>query len=186
MQLVSRSNDIFKVIALHVPTNESVEVKVYKSCRKKNVRRQIAVLQHLGRVPCVQRIRDVVRNPKSHNYCLVTDNFDCVSFKLNPKQFTLPLLQKFLRSVLVTLDSVHSRGVIHKNINLDTVLFNPKDGAIELVDFDFAEFYEPEKEYVADASSPNFKAPEELIRYRCLTYAVDVWAVGVLLASIVC
>ena len=55
---------------------------------------------------------------------------------------------------------------------------------MKIIDFGQSDFYEPFKEFNTKVSSLFYKAPELIIDYSYYTYSTDIWAAGIIFASI--
>jgi casein kinase II subunit alpha len=97
----------------------------------------------------------------------------------------MPLLKTYMRDLLSTLDFIHSKGIIHRDIKPHNVLFDPSTKALKIIDFGLAEFYNWEMAMSPKVASRYFKAPELLMETPYYNYSIDVWAVGIIFASIV-
>lgn len=153
--------------------------------RKKHLRRQIAVLTHLNEVPNIQKLRDIIKDPKSNDYCLISDIFDSYSGQLSSTEFSLNKLQSLMRQLFVTVDQFHARGVIHRNLSNESIVFKEKENSLQISKFEHSDFYIPNKHLDDDVGYLCFKAPETFMKNYRITYAVDIWAIGILLASLV-
>jgi casein kinase II subunit alpha len=75
---------------------------------------------------------------------------------------------------------------MHRDIKPHNVLINHPKRTLKIVDFGLAEFYFPEKDYSSKVASLYYKAPELLLGSVRYDYSVDIWAVGMILAGLVC
>jgi len=101
--------------------------------------------------------------------------------------------EKMLRQVMFGIISgmacIHSAGVLHRDLRLLNVLVSRKSGEIDakICDFGMGRGYNRKNLNMTSLSIVSVKeysAPEGLLS-PCYTYAVDVWAVGCIMASIV-
>ena len=90
-----------------------------------------------------------------------------------------------MRELLSTLDFIHSKGIIVRDVKPHNILYNFKSGQMKIIDFGLAEFYVPENHMSPRVATRFFKAPELLLDTEFYNYSVDIWAVGVIFASIV-
>ena len=56
---------------------------------------------------------------------------------------------------------------------------------LRIIDWGCAEFYYPSKEYEVRVGSRYTKGPELLVNHRTYNYAMDIWAVGCMMAGMV-
>eukprot|EP00977_Amphora_coffeiformis_P001733 scaffold337_cov172-Amphora_coffeaeformis.AAC.7 len=55
-----------------------------------------------------------------------------------------------------------------------------------LIDLGLADFYRPNQKYNVRVASRHYKSPELLVGYEYYDYALDLWGVGCILASLLC
>lgn len=88
--------------------------------------------------------------------------------------------------LLTTLDHLHSRGVVHRDVKLENIMFedacNPE--RIRLIDFGLATFYRPDEPLSDACGTPHCIAPEVLCPTPAYGPGVDVWASGVALFTL--
>eukprot|EP00939_MAST-03C_sp_MAST-3C-sp1_P000603 g603.t1 len=160
-------------------------VKVLKPVRKGKVKREIKILQNLCGGPNIALLRDVVRDNHTNTTSLVFDYIQNVHFRdLYPKLSVLEL-KYYLFELLKALDFCHARGIMHRDVKPHNIMIDHRNYRLCLIDWGLAEFYRPGIEYNVRVASRYFKAPELLVDLREYNYAVDMWGVGCILASIV-
>jgi len=87
------------------------------------------------------------------------------------------------QQILMALNYMHSRNIVHRDVKLENVLMQTKnkdDLAIKLTDFGFAKIFYKERGLTDILGSPLYMAPE-ILRKKPYGTAVDIWAAGVLL-----
>lgn len=115
----------------------------------------------------------------------MTENFEHDNFESYYQDFSLPLLKQYMKALFSTLDFIHSKGIIHRDIKPHNILFNTAAKTMKIIDFGLAEFYYPDQAMSPRVASRYFKAPELLLEMDFYNYSVDIWAVGIIFASIV-
>lgn len=97
------------------------------------------------------------------------------------------IARKIINQVVQALMYCHSRGVVHRDLKLENVLFksNPKDGCwdVKVVDFGIAGVASQDK---VDAGTLAYMAPECLDKVAAdTTPAIDVWAIGIMMYAMI-
>ena len=99
--------------------------------------------------------------------------------------FQHPSLRNYMRMLLVRLEAIHSRGIIHRDIKPHNIFYNTENETMKLADFGLAEQLNLDKEMSIKVACRFFKSPELLMEVEYYFFAIDIWAVGVIFASIV-
>ncbi|CUS22727.1 LAQU0S06e04676g1_1 [Lachancea quebecensis] len=102
------------------------------------------------------------------------------------------LAVEYFRQLACALAYIHSKKVIHRDIKLQNVMIDTDapNGTPRLVLIDFGISYdldnpqEPADAKITDVSTSIYKAPELLFSVKNYTYAVDIWALLVLISQL--
>ena len=119
-----------------------------------------------------------------HYLYLVTDyspGGDLDSIISRHYNFTEKYTKFLISCILLGLEYIHSKGILHKDIKPSNLLFD-KDGYLKLGDFSISEVYRVDNNRET-AGTMVFQAPEVICRQNHGP-AVDYYAVGVILYEI--
>ena len=106
-------------------------------------------------------------------------------FKNYYRLFSKQDLKPYMKQLLTALDFIHSNGIIHRDIKPHNVLYNFEAKKLKIIDFGLAEFYYVNGKMSPAVSTRYFKAPELLLEMNTYHYGIDIWAAGIIFASIV-
>ncbi|CAK7262576.1 mitogen-activated protein kinase [Sporothrix epigloea] len=101
-------------------------------------------------------------------------------------------LQGYFVAILSALASIHSQGIIHRDVKPSAVLLSSIDGPAYLSDFGTAwhpalsKDDEPADNKVLDIGTGPYRAPEVLFGNQAYNASVDMWAMGAVLAECAC
>jgi calcium-dependent protein kinase len=104
---------------------------------------------------------------------------------IKQQTFTEAQVSGIMRQIISALAYLHSKGIVHRDLNPGNILFESEkpDSPIKLIDFSEAKF-NPLSKLSGVHGSPHYLAPEVLKgEYDA---KVDVWAAGVLMYTLLC
>ena len=167
---------------------ESV-AKVYNNSNEKledYVLREIAILTRFKHANIVK-----LRKVETSSAGKVTLTMERCKSELHSNMYKSDLLgrRKIIREVLQSLSFLHSNGVIHRDVKPANILL-ANDGTVRLCDFNTAmymglEICSKNTKQSIEAGTLWWRAPEALLDDYHYDYKVDIWAVGVLLLSMI-
>lgn len=94
------------------------------------------------------------------------------------KRFASDKIQFYGSQVLLTLEYLHSQGVIYRDLKPENILIDKK-GYLKLTDFSFSKKIEG-KTYTL-CGTPEYMAPEVVMRGDGYSFLADWWSFGILL-----
>lgn len=87
-------------------------------------------------------------------------------------------IKKLIKQIAKVLNYLQSQSIIHRDLKLDNILINKNE--IKVIDFGFATISDGNKISVF-CGTPNYMAPEMLLKIVSYSYEVDWWALGIIL-----
>lgn len=205
---VSRSYKLEKIVgegaygivasAIYQPTRSMVAIKKINPFNKKLVCirtiRELQLLQFFNGHENIIGLRDVQKPSSFDAFSEIYIIQDFMPSDLHRLIYTEPLLdrhfQYFIYQILRGLKAIHSAGVIHRDLKPSNILVN-KYCDIKICDFGLARVQSIDKnaeqnckltEYVATRW---YRAPEVMLLLSSYSTAIDIWAVGCILAELI-
>lgn len=74
---------------------------------------------------------------------------------------------------------------MHRDLKPHNVAIDPQTKKVRILDWGIADVYLPNKTYTPFIGTKNYRAPEILLHHPLYYYAVDMWSVGCIFASMV-
>lgn len=112
------------------------------------------------------------------------EHFQHDSFDSYYENMETPEIRNYMKQALTILAGIHARGIIHRDIKPQNLLYNRAEGKLKLIDFGRAEEYSTEKKTTC-IGSKFFKSPEVLVNYEYYGFGVDVWNMGLVFGSLI-
>lgn len=112
--------------------------------------------------------------------------------KQKQQRMPLILVKVTIFQLARALTFLHLRGVCHRDVKPGNLIINPETGVVKLCDFGSAKVMQPptvngpREKNVSYICSRYYRAPELLLGSLYYHFHVDMWAVGCVLAELLC
>lgn len=109
----------------NIQTGEKVAVKIVSlkgdKCRARRLLREIRILRTLKGLPSIVTLHDVMVYPSESSAYLVFEfaSVDLYKLQTSPQCFTEAQVSQILYQILLGLQAIHSRGLIHRDISMN-------------------------------------------------------------------
>lgn len=100
------------------------------------------------------------------------------------ENFSVQETRNYMKQALEILMNIHEKGIMHRDIKPQNLLYNRNTGVLKMIDFGRAEEYS-EKPKSHRVGSKFFKAPELLVGYPHYDFGVDIWNLGLILGCFI-
>ena len=168
---------------------EKVALKVMKPVRAQKYNREAKVLLNLkgGTNICTLKeiIQTVGHNQDAKRYIFVFEFVEAVEWNVLYPNFSDIDARIYLFQLLRALQFAHSRGIMHRDVKPQNIMYDPSTKKLRLIDWGLAEFYQPKSHYNIHVASKHFKPIELLVDYQCYDYSLDIWGFGVTMCGII-
>ena len=98
-----------------------------------------------------------------------------------------PMLIKWILQIGLALQFLHKHGVVHRDLKPENVMLVEGGEIVKLCDFGLALVCgkADDKDAFAEAGTPNYTAPELMLRKR-FSFSADCWSFGVMMYEMMC
>ncbi|KAJ3129994.1 Casein kinase II subunit alpha [Nowakowskiella sp. JEL0407] len=183
-----RYSQVYPCTDAFAGTKSSVRhvVKLIRPGKSKRVRREVLILKNLENGPNIVKFKGFLTEPDSNQPGLVFEHVDSPSnWREMFLKFTDRDCKLYMYKLLAALKFAHEKGVMHRDVKPQNIMFDPKTKDLRLIDWGLAEFYFPYQKYSTRVASRFFKSPEILLGYAAYDYSLDVWSAGCLFAGMI-
>ncbi|KAF9606210.1 hypothetical protein IFM89_023665 [Coptis chinensis] len=172
--------------ALNLDTNEIVAIKKmrrkfcsWEECMSLREVKSLCKLNH----PNIVKLKEVVRENQELFFIFEYMEFNLYQI-MRSRQSPLPEadIQSLISQVLQGLSYMHSNGYFHRDLKPENLLVT--NDKIKIADFGLAREVSSKPPYTDYVSTRWYRAPEVLLQSSSYTPAIDMWAVGAILAEL--
>ena len=178
-------------LGTHRTSKQHYAVKTYEKLnltdlrRKKGVQREIKIMQKLDH-PNTIKLVEAIDSPNQIN--LVMEYVGGTSLNSYVRRKAAKKLDeeeaKYLfKQVVQAIDYCHNINVSHRDIKLENILLD-KNNKVKVIDFGFSTYIPSKKNVKMFCGTPSYMAPEIIANKEYAGPPADIWALGVLLYSL--
>ncbi|XP_025833833.1 cyclin-dependent kinase-like 1 [Agrilus planipennis] len=170
-------------------TGEIVAIKKFVESEddpliRKIALREIRLLKNLKHPNLVNLLEVFRRKRRLHLVFEFCDKTVLNELERYPRGLPEQLTQQITWQTLLAVNYCHQHNCIHRDIKPENILMTSA-GIVKLCDFGFARMLNPEENYTDYVATRWYRAPELLVGDTQYGTAVDVWAIGCLLAELI-
>ncbi|BAT97058.1 hypothetical protein VIGAN_09040500 [Vigna angularis var. angularis] len=144
--------------------------------------REVKALRKMNH-PNIIKLKEVVR--ENNELFFIFEYMDCNLYQLikeREKPFSEEEIRCFVRQMLEGLSHMHKKGFFHRDLKPENLLVT--NDVLKIADFGLAREVSSMPPYTQYVSTRWYRAPEVLMQAPSYTPAVDMWAVGAILAEL--
>ena len=123
-----------------------------------------------------------------HVFALIMEDFGGISLReiIARDTFTIPAFLEIAITLSETLGNIHTKKIIHRDINPDNILINPASSIIKITDFGIATIITHQNDMLYNPDIINgtlrYISPEQTGRMnRAVDYRTDLYSLGITL-----
>ncbi|PUZ36094.1 hypothetical protein GQ55_9G011900 [Panicum hallii var. hallii] len=173
-------------MAYNVETNEIVAVKKMKrkffQWEECVSLREVKALQKLIH-PNIVKLKEVTM--ENHELFFIFEHMECNLYDVIRERqvaFSEGDIRNFMVQILQGLAYMHNNGYFHRDLKPENLLVT--NGIVKIADFGLAREVSSSPPYTDYVSTRWYRAPEVLLQSSAYTPAIDMWAVGAILAEL--
>ncbi|EAY02815.1 CAMK family protein kinase [Trichomonas vaginalis G3] len=189
MHTISKGKSSVVVYAVDKKTNENVAIKIFvrNEITKQNMmsyfENELRLSSRFNH-PNIVRVLEIIYEEE---YIMIVmeylPNGDLTSLLHRSTKLSIEEMMKITYEILLGLDYLHKRGISHRNLSPDNVLFD-KFNTPKLIDFGLSK--ENSSIVHTMCGTPRYIAPEVILSRNYDGRKADIWSFGVLLHLLVC
>lgn len=174
-------------VAIDLATNQKVAIKIYEKAkikdlqRRKGVRREIEILERLSHKNIVKIIDTVESNNHVNIILEYVSGSSLHHFlkKHHERRLDEEVARQIFLPIVEAIAFCHQKSIVHRDIKLENILL---EGRVpKLIDFGFSTTFQVDRKVKMFCGTPSYMAPEIVSRVEYRGDKADVWALGVVL-----
>eukprot|EP00301_Raphidiophrys_heterophryoidea_P021619 c5994_g1_i1.p1 GENE.c5994_g1_i1~~c5994_g1_i1.p1 ORF type:complete len:240 (+),score=51.95 c5994_g1_i1:41-760(+) len=168
----------------HIPTKKDVALKfLIYPVEEERIKRELKVMETLRGTRNTVQLLDLVEEPTTKTKVVVMSFVQQLShYKILFAAFKDWDIRHYLYEVLIGLDEIHSKGLIHRDLKPLNIVCDIITKEVNICDWGTADFFIQGNRQKTKLGTKQYKAPELLLRKWDYDFKLDMWTVGVTLA----
>ncbi len=157
-----------------------------KTFKRKFLHREIDVVRGLNHPNIIKYYRSIETTHRIYIVMEYARNGSLLDMIRQENHFSEPKARHVFNQLLDGLEYIHSRGIVHRDIKCENLLFNDND-VLKIIDFGFASSSSGSKSGLSETycGSRAYCCPELLKQKPYHPQSADIWASGVVLFAMV-
>lgn len=193
-QIYSSSNSILYTAVDTESNNKSVVMKAINTSLYNNeiklakLRNEYKLLLQINS-DFVIRALDYVHHEGRDFFVMESGGGKSLSHYMNAHKITVEHFFVIAIQIVRGLEDIHSKGIIHKDINPANIIYNSETQSVKIIDFgNSSEFsYEKPQEIQLNAGTLKYISPEQTQRVnRSIDFRTDFYSLGVTFYEMLC
>lgn len=156
-------------------------IKIINSNNKEKILKEAFFHFYLNKhwiIEYIPNINNIVFDSKKNLYGIILPYINSIPTTEILKIMT-PIDRKiFMYKMLKILHTIHTCGIIHRDIKPQNIIIEKDTNKIYLIDFGISDFYQFGTKMTFKAGTKSYKAPELLLNLETYNYGVDIWSLG--------
>lgn len=176
-------------LGVDIYTNEKVALKIIpKSVIKKashitRLKREVRIMRLLHH-PNIVKLHEVTETEKevvlAMDYVEGGELFDYIVAHKRLNEYTA---RKLFRQIISAVEYCHQSSIIHRDLKPENLLMD-NNKVIKIIDFGFANLFDPSDTLHTFCGSPYYASPEMALGKKYIGPEVDIWSLGVILFAL--
>ncbi|CAD8087639.1 unnamed protein product [Paramecium sonneborni] len=155
-------------------------MKIYQKCKLdqktlNGIHREISILKQLEHQNIV-KLHNSLEDEKCIYLLLNYASSVSLAEFTKDRQLSDQQIKIIFKQLMMAVQYLHTKSISHRDIKLENILYSQQ---IVLIDFGFA--IQTDKLCSVQCGTPNYMAPELLIKQPYNPFASDIWACGIVL-----
>jgi casein kinase II subunit alpha len=156
-------------------------IKIINNSKKEKILKEAFFHFYLNKnwiIEFIPNISNIVFDKKNNLYGIIIPYINSIATTEILKIMTSIDRKIFMYKMLKILHTIHTCGIIHRDIKPQNIIIEKDTNKIYLIDFGISDFYQFGTKMTFKAGTKSYKAPELLLNLETYNYGVDIWSLG--------